>query len=190
MYQAGAYAGQSAFSVTGLYRTSILGSGQMAGGGVTSGAALVAGAIRADELARGVVPHALFASTNCVTGTPIYPGGSQGSLCTSGTGPPIGARLQLTLTDAQINALGLPAWEAAILHAMHDYGVYILDTSGGGSPGYLYLRFESQTQYAAYSSTYPYSTMSLNISAFDTLLPWGSDFRIVAACYAQETCTQ
>jgi hypothetical protein len=28
---------------------------------------------------------------------------------------------------------------------MHDYGVYILDTSGGSSPGYLYLCFESQT---------------------------------------------
>jgi len=30
----------------------------------------------------------------------------------------------------------------------------------------------------------------LNISAFDNLLPWGSDFRIVSSCYAQETCTQ
>ena len=190
MYQAGAYTGQTAFSVTGLYQTSILSSGQTPSGGATSGAALVAGAIRSDELARGVIPHALFASTNCVSGSPVYPGASQGTLCTSGTGPPIGARLQLTLTDAQITSLGLPAWEAAILRAMHDYGVYILDTSGGSSPGYLYLRFESQTQYAAYSATYPYSTMALNLSAFDSLMPWGSDFRIVAACYAQETCTQ
>lgn len=190
MYQAGSYAGQAAFSVTGLYRTSILGSGQIPGGGATSGAALVAGAIRSDELARGVIPHALFASTNCVSGSYVYPGGSQAAVCTSGTGPPLGARLQLTLSDSQINSLGLPAWEAAILHAMHDYGVYVLDTSGGTSPGYLYLRFESQTQYAAYGATYPYATMGLSLSTFDGLLPWGSDFRIVAACYAQETCTQ
>src|SRR5579875_826926 len=190
MYQAGSYTGQTSFTVTGLYRTSILGSGQMPGGGATSGAALVAGAIRSDELANGLIPHALFATTNCVSGNYIYPGGSQGNLCTSGTGPPMGARLQLTLTDSQINTMGLPAWEAAILHAMHDYGIYILDTSGGGSPGALYLRFESQTQYAAYNLAYPYSTMGLNISAFDNLLPWGSDFRIVSSCYAQETCTQ
>src|SRR5579875_121247 len=190
MFHAGSYAGQTSFSVTGLYRTSILGSGYIPGGGVTSGAALVAGAIRSDELARGLIPHALFATTNCTSGSYVYPGGSQANVCTSGTGPPIGARLQLTLTDAQINALGLPAWEAAILHAMHDYGVYILDTSGGSSPGYLYLRFESQTQYAAYTATYPYATMGLDLSAFDNLLPWGSDFRIVAACYALETCTQ
>jgi hypothetical protein len=102
----------------------------------------------------------------------------------------MGARLQLALTDVQINALGLPAWEAAILHAMHDYGVYILDTSGGSSPGNLYFRFESQTQYAAYGASYPYATMGLNIAAFDNLLPWSSDFRIVSACYALETCTQ
>ena len=190
MYQAGGYAGQTAFSVAALYKTSILGSGAVPGGGVTSGAALVAGTIRSDELARGVVPHALFASTNCVSGSYVYPGSAQAQVCSSGTGPPVGARLQLTLTDAQINALGLPAWEAAILHAMHDYGVYILDTSGGSSPGSLYLRFESQTQYAAFNAAYPYASMGLNIAGFDTALNWGQSFRIVSSCYAQETCTQ
>lgn len=190
LYQAGGYTGQTAFSASGLYKTSILGSGAVPGGGVTSGAALIAGAIRSDELARGVVPHALFASTNCVSGSYVYPGSAQAQLCSSGTGPPVGARLQLTLTDAQINALGLPAWEAAILHAMHDYGVYILDTSGGSSPGSLYLRFESQTQYAAYNAAYPYASMGLNIGGFDTALSWGQSFRIVSSCYAQETCTQ
>lgn len=190
MYHALSYAGQSSFSVGGLYKTSILGSGQVPGGGATSGAALAAGVIRADELARGVIPHALFATTNCVSGSYVYPGGSQANVCSSGVGPPLGARLQLTLTDAQINALGLPSWEAAILHAMHDYGVYILDTQGGGSPGGLYFRFESQTQYAAYSAGYPYASMGLGIGGFDTALNWGQNFRIVASCYAQETCTQ
>jgi hypothetical protein len=190
MYHALAYAGQSSFSVGGLYETSVLGSGSVPGGGATSGAALAAGVIRADELARGVVPHALFASTNCVSGSYVYPGGSQGSGCSGGVGPPIGARLQLTLSDAQIDALGLPAWEAAILHAMHDYGVYILDTQGGGSPGGLYFRFESVTQYYAYGQPYPYSSMNLNLAGFDSALNWGQYFRIVSPCYAQETCAQ
>ncbi|MGH7661231.1 MAG: hypothetical protein ACRENA_10015 [Vulcanimicrobiaceae bacterium] len=188
LYEACGYTGQSAFSVTGLWQTSILGSGQLPGGGATSGGALAAGAIRSDELARGVIPHALFASTNCISGSYVYPGGSQGSVCSSYTGPPIGARLQLTLTDSQITALGLPVWESAILRAMHDYGVYILDTNGAGIG--LGLQFESQTQYAAYGATYPYSTMSLNIAAFDSALDWAHNFRIVAACYSQETCTQ
>ena len=189
MYHALSYSGQASVSVGGLYKTSVLGSGQMPGGGATSGAALAAGIIRADELARGVIPHALFASTNCVSGSYVYPGGAQAYACASGVGPPLGARLQLTLTDSQINALGLPVWEAAILHAMHDYGVYILDTQGGSSPGGLYFRFESQTQYAAYSKAYPYASMSLNIGGFDSALNWAQSFRIVAGCYAQETCT-
>jgi hypothetical protein len=195
MYQACAYSGQSAFSVTGLYQTSILGAGQ---GGATDGAALAAGIPRFDEMLRGVIPHALFASTSCVTGSIVYPAGTQGSTCTSGTGPPMGARLQLTLTDAQINALKLPEpWEYALLHAMHDYGIYILDTQGGGSPGVGYgavvFREESQTQYNAYGLSYPASSvpgLSADTGQFDSAIDWAHSFRIVSPCYAQETCTQ
>ena len=190
MYQATSYSGQSSFSAGGLYKTSILGSGQIPNGGTTSGAALAAGIIRADELARGNIPHALFATTNCVSGSYVYPGASQATSCAGGGGPPLGARLQLKLTDSQINALRLPAWETAILHAMHDYGVYILDTNGGSSPGNLYFRFESQTQYAAYGVAYPYASMGLGITGFDSGLNWAQNFQIVAPCYSQETCTQ
>jgi hypothetical protein len=195
MYEACAFSGQSAFSVKALYKTSILGSGQ---GSTTDGAALAAGIPRFDEMMNGVVPHALFASTACVSGSFVYPALTQGNTCTSGTGPPMGARLQLTLTDAQINALNLPEqWEYALLHAMHDYGVYILDTSGGSAPGVnsntLIFREESQTQYNAYGIPYPASSvpgLDAYTAQFDNAIDWAHSFRVVSPCYAQETCSQ
>lgn len=195
MYQACSYSGQSAFSVTALYQTSILGAGQNR---ATDGAALAAGIPRFDEMQRGLIPHALFASTACVTGSSVYPATAQGHLCASGTGPPMGARLQLVLTDAQINALALPEpWEYAILHAMHDYGIYVLDTQGGASPGSsgatLEFRYESQTQYDAYGASYPangLTGLSTHTAQLDSVLDWAHSFRIVSPCYAQETCTQ
>jgi hypothetical protein len=183
--------GTSPTATTAFYRTSILGSGQMPGGGATSGAALAAGVIRFDELARGIIPHALFVSANCVTGTVVYPGGSQGKVCTSGTGPPVGARIQLTLTDAQINALSLLPWEQTILHALHDYGAYVMDTNGDGIA--LGFQFEPTTQFAAFSQSYPiygYPNIIPNIAGFDSAIDWAHDLRIVSPCYAQETCTQ
>lgn len=195
MYQACSYAGQSSFSVTSLFQTSILGDGQNR---ATAGAALAAGIPRFNEMENGLIPHALFASTACVSGSLVFPALTQGHACTSGTGPPIGARLQLTLTDAQINALKLAEpWEYALLHAMHDYGIYILDTEGGSSPGAgtatLEFRFESQTQYNAYGLAYGATSvpgLSSYLVQMDTALDWAHSFRIVAACYAQETCTQ
>lgn len=195
MYQACSYSGQSSFSVLGLFQTSILGAGQAR---ATDGAALAAGIPRFDEMQRGLIPHALFASTACVIGSNVYPALTQGHACTSGIAPPMGARLQLTLTDAQINALTLAEpWEYALLHAMHDYGIYILDTQGGAYAGAgtatLEFRYESQTQYDAYGVSYPGNAvpgLSTYSAQFDSAIDWAHSFRIVSPCYALETCTQ
>lgn len=195
MYKACSYDGQSSFTVTGLFETSITSAGRSR---ATAGAALAAGIPRFAEMERGLIPHALFASTACVTGSILYPAYTQGHLCTSGTGPPMGARLQLTLTDSQIDALKLSEpWEYTLLHAMHDYGIYILDTQGGNSPGAgsatLEFRFESQTQYDAYGVAYAADSvpgLSTYLSQIDTAIDWKTSFRIVSACYAEETCTQ
>ena len=186
--------GASSETVVGMGKSSILGDGST--NAMTDGANLAAGIPRFDELANGLVPHALFASTACVTGSVLYPGKSQGTTCSSGTGPPMGARFQLTLTDAQINALSNAyPWEKTMLHAMHDYGVYVADTEGESSPGgggaTLVLRWESETQYYVYGQTYPIpSSVSSNIAHFESLIDWKNSFRIVAPCYALETCTQ
>lgn len=195
MYKACNYNGGSSFSAGSLFQTSVLSAGQAR---ATDGAALAAGIPRFDEMERGLIPHALFASTACVSGSLVYPALTQGHGCSSGMAPPMGARLQLTLTDAQINALKLKEpWEYALLHAMHDYGVYILDTEGGSSPGSgtatLEFRFESQTQYNAYGLSYGANNvpgLSSYLVQMDTALDWAHSFRIVSACYAQETCTQ
>ncbi|MGH7660385.1 MAG: hypothetical protein ACRENA_05655 [Vulcanimicrobiaceae bacterium] len=193
MYNA-SYGGGSSGTASYLIKTTIRGDGSST---VTDGGAAAAGMIRFDELSRGVVPHALFAVTACVKdGTSFqYPAKSAGIGCSSGTPPIMGARLQLTLTDAQINALALPAWEAAILHAMHDYGIYIGDTTNypnHAAPGDVELRWESATQFISFGQTYPGSNFTgLQTGNWEpTGIDWKSDLRVVGSCYALETCSQ
>jgi hypothetical protein len=195
MYGAHAYVGQSSVSVAGLFKTSVLGSGAVPNGGATSGGALAAGLIRFDELSRGVIPHALFGVTSCVQSGPVYPGSSNASICASNVAgaPPVGARFQLTLTDSQIDALAGQTWEKAILHAMHDYGVYVLDTDASSSaPGGLTLMWEAYDQFASFGQGYPGGSFPGLIGGGwkPSGVNWAQDLRIVAPCYALETCSQ
>ena len=65
----------------------------------------------------------------------VYPGQSASG---GRGGIPIGARIQLKWTDAQIDAMnGQAAWEKTLLHQLHDYGLYVLDSGGDG---YDYLQ--------------------------------------------------
>jgi hypothetical protein len=123
----------------------------------------LAGVIRAQEVASGELHHALFLVAHCATtattfgyGTKVvsgksafvYPAAAGGSTCSSADNadaPPLGARLQLNMTDAQIAALNAPAWKKAILVAFAHYGGYIGDTGGPG----LGLMLESSAMYTS-----------------------------------------
>ncbi|MGH7682979.1 MAG: hypothetical protein ACREMT_01435, partial [Vulcanimicrobiaceae bacterium] len=193
--------------VVGLGINSVLGDGSK--NPETDAADLAAGIPRFDEMANGVIPHAIFASAACVSSTPVYPAtaNSQGLLCSNGqTAPPMGSRLQLTLTDSQIDNLAVDTWMKAVLHAMHDYGIYIADTSGSTANG-LSFRFESQTQYFVSNnscngnattssdppSCYPITQTIINdVSTMDrgSFLTggWSANLRVVDPCYAAENC--
>jgi hypothetical protein len=142
-------------------RTRIDGSG-LNSGGTASGFGSLAGMIRAPELAAGHINHALFIVLRCTaastsfgygttthvdTSTYVYPADDGGRACPAGetNAPPLGARFMLAMSDAQIQALAVPAWKKTILTALAHYGGYVGDTGG---PGFAFM-FESGTSYTA-----------------------------------------
>jgi hypothetical protein len=129
----------------------------------------LAGVIRAQELAAGHIDHALFIVVKCAStstsfgyGTrpdsgksayvfPAAAGGSECSGADNADAPPLGARFQLAMSAGQIDAMGVPTWKKAILHALATYGGYVGDTGG---PGFG-LQFESSTMYTAFGFADP-----------------------------------
>jgi len=136
----------------------------------------LAGVIRAQELIAGHIDHALFITVKCTSTSTgfgydtrpapgggqsafVYPASHGGSSCsaTDNAGaPPMGARFQLALSDAQIQALSVPAWKKTILTALAHYGGYVGDTGG---PGFAF-QFESGTTYTSFGVTDPLVTFA------------------------------
>jgi hypothetical protein len=131
-------------------RVRILGSG-LGGGATAARFASLAGVIRPEELAAGRIDHALFIVLKCSgsgtsfgygvhqgssrwTGSFVYPAQAGAGTCGGEDPnlPPLGARLQLAMSRAQIAALGAPPWKKAILNALARYGGYVGDTGGSG----------------------------------------------------------
>jgi hypothetical protein len=150
-------------------RLRIDGSG-LGGKATASGFGNLAGIVRAPELAAGRIDHALFLVVRCTSedgafhfgarrprdrtqSAFVYPATHGGSRCRSDErdAPPMGARLQLAMSDEQIDALALPTWKAGILRALAHYGGYIGDTGG---PGFA-VQLESSSTYTAFGAADP-----------------------------------
>ena len=133
-----------------------------------SGFGTLAGIIRAPELAAGRIEHALFLVVRCTApsrafgygarrrdgdGAYVYPADGGDARCGSDEpdAPPMGARLQLAMSDAQIAALPMPRWKKGILRALAHYGGYVGDTGG---PGFG-VQIESSTTYTAFGRPDP-----------------------------------
>jgi hypothetical protein len=143
-------------------RTRIDGNGT-GGAATAAGFGNLAGMIRAPELAAGRINHALFIVLKCAAkntsfgyGTTASSGGSSsyvypathgGSACSeeNPNTPPLGAHFTLAMSEAQIQALAVPAWKKTILTALANYGGYVGDTGG---PGFAFM-FESSSSYTA-----------------------------------------
>jgi hypothetical protein len=118
----------------------------------------LAGRIRVEELISAIagqsfINHALTIEVNCTNGRSVYPA----STVTSGrpchaiglddaNAPPMGARIYLAMTFAQINALPVPEWKRVILRTLSKYGGIINDT---GVDGYFVVQTESGNQYTS-----------------------------------------
>lgn len=135
--------GEGRIGCTWAGHTPTGGDGSMVGGFGCSAAdlPLIAGRIRVVDLEAGHIPHALFMVSRWVRwnefvapaqGTATY---DQDVPATPGSPedlrwPMTGARFYLDYTEAEINALAVPAWKKTILHAMREYGLIVGDTGG------------------------------------------------------------
>jgi hypothetical protein len=107
--------------------------------------ASLAGRVRAEEMLAGRIDHALFIVVKCDSGQSVYPAAKAGSRCSdTSNAPPMGARLQLDYSDAEIEALPVPAWKKTLLRAMADYGMFIGDT---GTNNLFWVEKETGSQY-------------------------------------------
>ena len=128
----------------------------------------LAGVIRAPELIAGRIDHALFVVLRCTSadasfgfgtrisrgpsdGSYVYPAMHGGAPCPGEDLPPLGARIRLAMSDAELAALPVPGWKRTILTALAHYGGYVGDTGG---PGFAFM-FESGTTYTAFGVSDP-----------------------------------
>lgn len=127
----GAKGGQLTFGWGGRVRMDGLG---LRGYANAAGYGLLGGLARISELRSGVINHALLLAVPC-SGRFVYPA-LQGSTSCADAGiadtapPPLGSRFQLTMSDTEIQQLGLPRWKEGLLLALHRYGAYVSDTTG------------------------------------------------------------
>jgi hypothetical protein len=156
----------------------------------------LAGIIRAPELRRGRIEHALFLVAECDSGEFVYPAQGIGAPCEDRTNAPAeGMRFQLDMSDREIRALGEPRWREGILRALAHYGMFVGDT--GGSP--WDLEFESGSTYTSFGYPDPIVTLAKRLGIpqeadgryhyeLDHVVDWRSRLRVVDPCVTERSC--
>ncbi len=111
-----------------------LGSDHLRPAGWTSadaaGLPILPGLARYDEVARGVIDHALRFTAPCTSKAYVYPARHEASRC-SGSYPPMGLRVRL---KAGVNISRLPSQARIVAQALKTYGLILADN---GSPWYI-----------------------------------------------------
>ena len=176
-------------------RTRLDGPGNGSGATV-SGFGNLAGIIRAQELEAGRIDHALFMVIRCSSGQRVYPAtGGAGSRCSDSAGaPPMGARFQLDMSDAEIDSLRVPGWKKTILRAMARYGMYFGDTGSGGwglqmesGATYTSFGFEDALVEFARSAGVP-GEAGEYVFDVGAGVDWRSRLRVIDPCEARGDC--
>ncbi len=159
----------------------------------------MAGIIRAQEMRAGRINHALFMTARCDSGTYVYPASHSGRSCSvlgesTVDAPPMGARLQLTLSREQIEALAVPRWKKTILHAIAEYGMYMGDTGGGAyglhmESGSTYTSFGQEDEMVKFARDNSVPTYNgLHVFNLRDGVDWARYLRVVDPCVAAGTC--
>lgn len=157
------------------------GDGRETNGGSSTGSNIsrFAGVVRASEITAGVIPHALFFSTNMAAKTVFrYPAAKTDGSNMSGVSVPIpeGARVQL---DPSINLAAIPGItkaELAVGKALQTYGAYVGD-NGGARMAFTFEFLGSSSTAQA-----PYAAAGMGSGDYYGFphLPWGS-LRVLAS---------
>jgi hypothetical protein len=106
-------------------------------GATNSGFALTIGIVRSSDINAGIIPHALQMAIPCA-GNGVYPAAVTSDLqCAPGViAPYYGMRVQLNMTDAEIQALNAPSYVKTLYTALAHYGAFVSDTGTGDSIGF------------------------------------------------------
>jgi hypothetical protein len=120
-------------------------------GATGAGFGLWAGVIRDQELIAGQINHALFMDATCSSNASVYPSETRSSDAPCSAGAPYGGWFRLNMTDAQILALGAPAYKVPIYMALAHYGAFLGDNNNTT----VYVQTEADPMYTAagYTST-------------------------------------
>jgi hypothetical protein len=173
-------------------------------GATAAGFALSAGIIRPAELRAGEIDHALFMSVPCTNGRSVYPSaGGAGTACPPGiarhNAPAMGQRFFLEMTNAEIDALAVPAWEKTILRAMRRYGMFVGDTGGSGWG----VGIESASSRTSFGQADPWVKLAARLGVPSYLaddgtpryvldirgaLDWASQLGVAAPCVSTGRC--
>jgi hypothetical protein len=96
-----------------------------------AGLPILPGLARYDEVARGVIDHALRFTAPCTAHAYVYPARHEAATCGSQLAPPMGLRARL---KAGVNISGLPQQARVVALALKRYGLLLADN---GSPWYI-----------------------------------------------------
>ncbi|HWF72161.1 MAG TPA: hypothetical protein VG186_02380 [Solirubrobacteraceae bacterium] len=96
-----------------------------------AGLPILPGLARYDEVARGVIDHALRFTAPCTAKAYVYPARHEASTCSGASLPPMGLRVRLR---ASVDISHLPYQARVVAQALKSYGMILADN---GSPWYI-----------------------------------------------------
>jgi hypothetical protein len=169
-------------------------------GATASGFGNLAGIVRAEELERGRIDHALVLVVHCVSGVAPPATHSDGVACPAGTtgAPRMGERFQLAMSPREIDALDVPEWRRTILRAMARYGLYVRDTTGAGwaigvENGRTYTSFGRPDRWTVFAEArdgdgWARDDQGFWVGDLRAGVPWRERLRAVHPCVAAASC--
>jgi hypothetical protein len=136
MWEASYNSSNDTWSAGSLATTSTVGwgamcaLGQLCNGEVAAGFAMLGGAIRPEEIAAGLIPHALSITSPATrSGYIACPATHTDGSGSNVNAIPEGARIQLN-PSFNVAAQSWSTWQKTIAYALQTYGAYVSDTSG------------------------------------------------------------
>jgi hypothetical protein len=96
-----------------------------------AGLPILPGLARYDEVAHGVIDHALRFTAPCTAKAYVYPARHEASTCSGASLPPMGLRVRL---KADVDIAHLPYQARIVAQALKTYGLILADN---GSPWYI-----------------------------------------------------
>jgi hypothetical protein len=117
------------------HETSLANTGHCPGSAVAAATPVQPGVLDAREILTAIhggapIHHFIYVAVGCPSNRYVWPAAQSDGKCSQGPGE--GQVIWLDLSDATINGLAVPPWEKPILHAMHDYGLMVVDSACSG----------------------------------------------------------